>query len=298
MSQVFTKNTNIISNFDNVYIIECHTVEEARFVYSYYIDKVAYIADLSNAMVIADNEEDIADLANINTNSDSLSKLNDLLTEEEFTGYIALIDTGANNADIKLSVIGEDVNDNNGHGNKMFELIKSGNPNANIISIKAFEDSTASVADIYAAIKLAIEYNVSVINMSFVGADNEKNAIIKEVIQEALNKGITIIGAAGNYNLDAKLFIPGCIDGVKTVGAANENGTKFTNSNYNADVYVVANSTSEASAKYTGYYTGGKLLNNTNIFTTLNSTDSNEIVIELPSNQDGNDDTHDDKIVA
>lgn len=55
---VFTKNTNIVSNFDDVYIIECASVEEARFVYSYYVDKVDSISDLSKVISIATDENE------------------------------------------------------------------------------------------------------------------------------------------------------------------------------------------------------------------------------------------------
>ena len=55
---VFTKNTNIVSNFDDVYIIECASVEEARFVYSYYIDKVDSISDLSKVISVATDENE------------------------------------------------------------------------------------------------------------------------------------------------------------------------------------------------------------------------------------------------
>ena len=41
-SSVFTKNTNVVSNYDNVYIISFASVEEARFAYSYYVDGEKY----------------------------------------------------------------------------------------------------------------------------------------------------------------------------------------------------------------------------------------------------------------
>ncbi len=49
-SSVFTKNTNVVSNFDDVYVIECASVEEARYVYSYYVDKVDSISDFSKVI--------------------------------------------------------------------------------------------------------------------------------------------------------------------------------------------------------------------------------------------------------
>lgn len=256
-NKIFTANTNVISNYDDVYIIDCASIEEARYVYSYYVDKVDYITDLSNVIALASNT------TSTNSNSetvydDAISQLNDIDTKN-YSGYIALIDTGASGADASLSVVDDDGTDYNGHGTSMLNYIREENPTAKILSIKAFEDRATNAANLYAAIKLAINSKVSVINLSIAGYDIEKNAIIKDVIQEALDNGITVIGAAGNYNTSALNFIPGCIDGVKTVGAINSDKTKYNTSNYNADVYVVANSTSEATARYTGMFTANNI---------------------------------------
>jgi len=275
---IFTKNTNVVSNYDDVYVISCSSVEEARFVYSYYVDKVSNITDMSNVMSIATEDveeteevvEDVADLDNLNEGNDAIANL-DNIEISNYSGYIALIDTGAN-ADANFSVVGDDTSDSNGHGTQMLNYIKEENPNAKVMSIKVFNGSSTSAADVYAGIKLAIDSNVSVINLSLVGANIEKNAIVKDAIQEAIDKGIVVIGAAGNYNTNAKSYIPGCIDSVITVGAANENGTKYSSSNFNADIYVVATSTSEASARYTGMYTANNTEND-RVFTTLLSED-------------------------
>ena len=258
-STIFTKNTNVLSNFGNAYIVSFDSVEEARYAYSYYVDKVDNITDLSKVISIAttDNSTDVADLTNINEGKDALSNLNEI-DIKDYTGYIAIIDTGAN-ADVNFSVVGDDTTDTDGHGTLMYNLIKAANPNAKVMSIKVFNGSTTDAASVYAGIMLAIESKVSVINLSFVGSDVAKNAIVKEAIQAALDANITVIGAAGNYNASATKFIPGCIDDVVVIGAANEDGTKYITSNFDADYYVVANSSSEATAIYTGLYTANKL---------------------------------------
>ena len=263
---VFTYNTNVVSNYDDMYVISCASVEEARYVYSYYIDKVENISDMRSVMTLASEDgEDVADLSDINNGSDAIANLNDI-TVSDYSGYIALIDTGAN-ADANFSVIGDNTGDSHGHGTAMLNFIKEENPNAQVMSIKVTENGAITVADVYAAFRLAIDSNVSVINFSMVGADVERNAIIKEVIQEALDKNIVVIGAAGNNSADATRYIPGSIAGVITVGAVNEDGTKYATSNYNADLYVVATSTSEATARYTGIYTAG--IESDKVFATL-----------------------------
>ena len=309
-SSVFTRNTNVVSNYDDAYIIECSSVEEARFVYSYYIDKVEFITDMSDVASIAtddvdeevpaeesvveetepvevteettetvvetdtteadetsettidttepvEQEPDIADLSELNNGNDAIANLNDIDTvHNDYSGYIALIDTGTN-AHANFTVLDGDVFDHNGHGSAMFGFIRDENPLAQVVSIKVSEDGSASAADIYAGFRLAIDLNVSVINFSMTAVNIEKNAVIREIIQEALDAGIVVIGAAGNNAISATNFIPGCIDGVITIGAVDEYGTKIRSSNYNADYYVVADSTSEATARYTGLYTAG-----------------------------------------
>lgn len=252
---VFTDNTEIVSNYEDVYIISFDSVAEARSAYSYYNDKVDYISDLSNVFTLA------LDNPSINEGDDAIANLNDININKNYSGYIALIDSGVNNglANAYLSVFDDDGKDTNGHGTAMAGYIRQENPDAKILSIKAFEGHTTNVANIYAAIKLAIESKVSVINLSLAGYDTEQNAIIKDVIREALSAGIVVIGAAGNYNSSALNYIPGSIEDVIVVGAVNSNFTKYSSSNYDADVYVVATSTSEATAKYTGMYTANNI---------------------------------------
>lgn len=251
-SNIVNKN-NIMSHYDDIYIITFSSIEEAKYAYSYYVDKVDFISDLSDSIVLMSNEV-ISD----NTSNSSIANLNKF-NISDYSGYIALIDSGANGADASVSLFDDDGKDTLGHGTLMYNLIKAENPDAKILSIKAFEDRTTNVVNLYKAIKMAIEANVAVINLSLAGYDIDKNAIIIDVIKEALDKEITVVGAAGNYNASALNYIPGCIDDVITVGAIYSNKTKYKSSNYDADVYVVANSTSEATARYTGMLTANNI---------------------------------------
>lgn len=277
---VFTKNTNVVSNFDNVYVISCASVEEARYVYSYYVNKVTNISDMSNVISTAtdENPTDVAEMNDLNNGEDAIAQLSEI-DITDYSGYIALIDSGAD-ADVNFSVVGDDTGDSTGHGTTMLGYIREENPNAKVMSIKVFNGNSTDAASVYAGIKLAIESKVSIINLSLVGANVQKNQIVADVIQEAINNGITVIGAAGNYNVSAKNFIPGSVEGVVVVGAANADGTKYDSSNYDANVYVVATSTSEATARYTGMITGN--YDSTRVFKSINKDDSNKnYTIEL-----------------
>ena len=246
----------VISSYEGVYLIGYENDSDRENGYNFYKDKVEFV-EKDDAVFELSDEEQTEDVEVVNQD-DALTTLNEIDTTPNYSDYIALIDTGAN-ADINVSVVGDDTSDTNGHGTKMLKYIKEEAPKAKVISIKAFDGKSSNVSNIYAAIKLAIEYKVSIINLSFVGVDMESNSIIKDVINEAIDNGITVVGASGNYNSDASHYVPGCIDKAIVVGACDENGEKISTSNYGktVDFNVVATSTSEASARMSGMLVSG-----------------------------------------
>ncbi|MBP3718839.1 MAG: hypothetical protein J6I58_04895, partial [Eubacterium sp.] len=194
-----------------------------------------------------------ADLSNLNNGDDAFSNVNDLGTGG-YSGYIALIDTGANGADASVSVIGS-TSDDNGHGTKMAAKIREMNPNARILSIKALDSSNRGrVSDIYSAINYAIDSNVSIINLSLTSLNTADSELVVSAIQQAINRGIVVVGAAGNYGSDASYFVPGCVSNAIICTATDETGVRLGNANFgsNIDYYVIAGSTSEAAATVSG----------------------------------------------
>ena len=88
-----------------------------------------------------------------------------------------------------------------------------------------------SIADLDAAVKLAVDLGAKVINMSF-GTDDAALAGDSpkphaDVIRYALNRGCILVAASGNSGLDAKYW-PAAFDGVIAVGACN-NDRQVTN---------------------------------------------------------------------
>ncbi len=110
---------------------------------------------------------------------------------------------------------------------------------------------------VYAAIQYAIDKKVSVINLSMSAVGTAENAALTSIIDAAVEAGIAVVGAAGNKGMDVRFFVPGNIESAYIIGAADENGARITSSNYGStvDFNVVADSTSEAAAKFSGYYT-------------------------------------------
>lgn len=267
-STIFADNDNILSAYNGVYLLKYSSVEETKLAYNDLLSKADFVNVDSSSFAVADDSiQDIESQAM----SEDLNPISELAeadtTETMGTNVIAVIDTGSEenpNVIERVSMLGDDVTDDNGHGSDMISNIVSQNPNAQIISIKAMDaNGIGTVSSIYAALQYAIEKNVSYINMSFVGLLNEETSIIKDVIQTAIDNGITVVGAAGNNGMDALLYVPGVVADAYIIGASDEKGTRLENSNYgdNVDYNVVATSTSEACALFTGYLSKNGVVN-------------------------------------
>lgn len=176
---------------------------------------------------------------------------------------IALIDTGVS-ADAEVinavSMIGEDPVDENGHGTKMYETIRTIYPDASILSIQVF-DSTGQTdaASIYAGIVYAIEAGADILNLSFSAAETEENSVVAAILEEAVHAGLTVVGAAGNGGQDASETIPGGLEEAYIFGSLTENLELRATSNYGdtVDAYIVSGSTSFAAAIASAYFAMG-----------------------------------------
>ena len=104
-----------------------------------------------------------------------------------------------------------------------------------------------------------MNHNVSIINLSLASKTNMANSVLAAEIEKAVNAGVQVVGAAGNNNADVKDYMPGSVSSALIIGAANEDGTKLQSSNYGdtVDYNVVAESTSEAAAKFSGFMSTG-----------------------------------------
>ena len=185
------------------------------------------------------------------------------MTDQTYPNAIAVIDTGASaNANVveHVSLLGENAADDNGHGDRVIDRILSVDPNAQIVSIKAMNaDGEGNASAIAQAVEYAITKQVKAINLSIAAPATKNTEIVKTALEKAIKSGIKVIGAAGNEDKNAKYFVPGNVDGAMIVGAMDENGIKTELSNYGDAVstYMVADTTSEASAIMAGYVSLG-----------------------------------------
>ncbi|MEB2280944.1 S8 family peptidase [Lysinibacillus xylanilyticus] len=112
------------------------------------------------------------------------------------------------------------------------------NPDAKIIPIDIFNGKEEAFDfNIAQGILYAIEQGADVINMSVGGYGD--NSLLKDAVQKAIDKGITIVAAAGNESTDDYSF-PASYEGVIGVGSTNDRNELSYYSNYGPSVDVVA----------------------------------------------------------
>ena len=257
----------VLAEHDGIYLLQYDTVEQAEAAYREYSETAKSVeADIPFSLA---NEEEtpVPEEEAMTEDENPLTILEEQLEDSEPVEeprVIALIDSGAglseNIAD-RYSVIDDDPSDILGHGTNMLEAIVSQNAEAQVISIKAFdENGKGTVSSVYAAIQLAIELNVDFINLSACARITEESAIITRTIKDAVARGITFVGAAGNDGADVKDYIPGSIPEATIVGALDSSGSPASFSNYGntVDYWEIADSTSVAAALITGILSKGE----------------------------------------
>ena len=251
---------DIVDSGNGMYVLRYDTAEHAKNAYSYYYGKADFVAPNIAVHAAEGEASKDAGLADVGAPLDTLKQLGDAKKNASGT-VIAVVDSGMpsnGNVTNRVSVIngGTEVGDDNGHGTKTMDAILSVNPDAKILSIKALDaNGHGDAASIYAGIEYAKNSGAKIIVLPLYAYSVGENAALSTVINEAIAKGITVVGAAGNDGANVKYYVPGNIDAAYIVGAANEKGEKIASSNYGStvDYNVIAESTSEASAKFAGF---------------------------------------------
>ena len=260
---------NIIGSYDDYYLLKYSSKADAKEAYEDYSNNSADTATIAadQPVHMATGSADAGGLTNVTKSSNPLAELKDNASDitkadvkkAKKQRTIALLDTGAStssNVIESVSMLGGSGADDNGHGEAMVKAITSQNKDAKIISIKVLDrNGEGSVSSIVAGIAYAEKRGAEIINMSLAGRATQGNSIVTAAVSDAINKGLVVVGSAGNYNADAKGYIPGDITNALIVGACDSNGNRISSSNYGetVDYNVSANSTSEAAAIASGY---------------------------------------------
>lgn len=253
---------HVLAQYDTIYLMQYNSPEQAMNAYVYYEDHaLAVEPDAVVEMaseVLTDNDIDMNVTEEQNPVA-ALTEENDSPVAQKTDRVIALIDTGASegpNVIDRVSLIDDVLEGSNSHANDMVTAIVSQNPDAKILSIRAMgNDGRGTVSSIVAAMEYAMNQNVSIINLSLYAKTNLINSVLASEIQKAVDLGIEVVGAAGNDGEDVAGYMPGSVGAAWIIGAADSDGFRIEGSNYGAtvDYNVVAGSTSEAAAKFSGY---------------------------------------------
>ena len=248
----------ILSRYENMYILGYEDEESLKQALEYYSEHAEH-AERDAVFQIADEETEEEP-----ENSDPFQQLSELMEEPsvvlmEKEPVIALIDTGADpdcRAVISaVSVLGENPQDDNGHGTKMAELILAENPDARILSIKAMDQGgSGTVSSVFAAIEYAVAQKADIISLSASAVRSEKSTVILDAISRAVKNGIPVVGAAGNRGMNASYFLPSCSEAALIIGSCGPDGAIRTISNFGStvDYLVTSGTTSEAAARFSG----------------------------------------------
>ncbi|MDB9445864.1 S8 family peptidase [Anabaena sp. CS-542/02] len=148
----------------------------------------------------------------------------------------------------------EEATDDNGHGTHVAGTIAQTTNNkygvagiayeANLMPLKVLSAyGGGTVADIAEAIKFAADNGADVINMSLGGGGESQ--LMKQAIEYAHKKGVTIVAAAGNENQNGASY-PARYPHVIGVAAFGPDGEKAPYSNFGAGVDISAPGGSEA----------------------------------------------------
>ena len=255
----------VVSSFNDIHILQFETPEEASAAFCELYDSVDFI-EVDSGIAVADDDEVISEpivTDTVMTEEDNpFNELENALEEgSSESGYdIALIDTGASLSDnvvASISLIGDDPSDDNGHGTEMAKFITAQNPDVRILSIKALDvNGRGDISTVIAAIQYAMSQNVKIINLSMSAYATEENQVLTEIVNQAVDSGIIVVGAAGNNGSNVKYFVPGNIDSALIITAHDgETGYIHSWANYGSsvDYSVFANSTSIASASFSGH---------------------------------------------
>lgn len=267
---VFTEADKIIGQYDNIYLLQYDTVKDTKDAYARLKDSVTAVEPdkdvIAATEATAEESTETASTTEVPTDanadtSNAIATLNDMDASEHVQkekGVIALIDTGVSESDNVIDSVSmiDDVLAGGVHGHRMLSDILSQDADAKVLSIRAMNDNGfGKISSLVAAMEYAIDQKVDYINLSLYARTTLATSVLEQEIMKATKAGIVVIGAAGNNSADVKDYVPGSVMEAYIIGAAKADGTRQMTSNFGdtVDYNVVADSTSDATALFTGY---------------------------------------------
>lgn len=159
-----------------------------------------------------------------------------------FPATVAVIDTGydvdsygkeriAGGADYTG---GMDIQDKNGHGTAMANIILNNTSDVvKVIPVKvADENGRTTALKIFMGLKYAMSQNADVINISMTAYKSAYAGIIEDAVKKAATDGIHVVVSAGNAGEDTAGYTPANIPEAVTVSAVNADKARDVYSNF------------------------------------------------------------------
>lgn len=133
-----------------------------------------------------------------------------------------------------------DTGDIDGHGTHVAGIIAQeiAELPIKIMPVKVMGPDGGYDSDIADGILYAVDHGANVINLSLGGPG--ESSLLKEAIQTAVKKGVTVVAAAGNGGIDNEDIVPANIPECITVSAVNRQGTIASFSDYGMNIDVAA----------------------------------------------------------
>lgn len=259
--------TSVIS-YGNLYVLSYKTERATKKAYQSLKkeSKLTYV-EIDKVIETANIENSTFNNTYSNENTSALYNYlkENINTSEEVK--VAILDTGIDTNNklyknrtidlgLNLSNSGEknSIYDDNGHGSRMAEIItQNTNNNIKIVPIKiANNEGKATILNTYLAIQNAINNNVDVINISMNTNATTMSSMLSSIINEATEKGIVVVTAAGNEGSDVNNNVPANIESAITVGATNKAGEiqYFSNHGNKIDYVAISESGTSDSAAF------------------------------------------------
>lgn len=131
-----------------------------------------------------------------------------------------------------------------GHGTHVAGIIADATrdiSNIKIMPLKALNTiGRGTISSVANSIKYAIDSGVDIINLSLGFITGIHSKLIEEMIIEAIESGVTVVNAAGNYNSNTMNSCPSHIDQAIIVSSIDNNNNKAYTSNYGPNIDVAA----------------------------------------------------------
>lgn len=243
------KASEVTNIFENYYVIQYETTEEALEAYEGFLENPA-VSSVAPDRKIQLEEEVVAaeEYRSWGTQKIGIDALHGFICEK-YTQLpeiqIAVLDTGI---DTDLDIFQGRIlsggknyctsrpsskpEDDHGHGTMVSSIIEDNTlTNVKILPIKVMNKSGEGYdSHIIQGIGYAIEYGVDIINLS-IGGDGEK-PMYESIIKRADERGIAVLVAAGNESEDVSACTPANIESSISISSINEDETFSSFSNY------------------------------------------------------------------